>query len=50
MYWLTVANFNLWGLAEWKGDYVEASIGFVQELCWSENQHTRIDPSSSAEV
>ena len=50
MYWLTVATFNLWGLAEWKGDYVEPSIGFVQEMCWSKNQHTRIDPSSLAEV
>ena len=50
MYWLTVATFNLRGLAEWKGDYVEASIGFIQEMCWSENQHTRINPSSSAEV
>ena len=50
MNWLTVATFNLWGLAEWKGDYVEPSIGFVQEMCWIKNQHTRIDPSSSAEV
>ena len=44
MYWLTVATFNLWGLAEWKGDCVEPSIGFVQEMCWSKNQHSRIDP------